>query len=507
MCKSFYLPRIFNTIFYTIFAEQPDTTDKTILNDSIYALNHIFSYPLLSNSPCLVFIIRVLVLLITLLVLFTIFQHIRNMHIIKKNELELRTINNTISIGVIVLEWSPSKIRISYANDGIYKMVQYSKKEFDALNSNDALSLVHPDDVTILQELIELFKNSKDQLSIKIRLRRKDLIYLDVLVNGTFITGKNKTTQIYCAVIDISYQEKILRQYWQEQSRNRLFLENSHDMYFEIKLLTGEVYISPQIEKEFGRLMPGIYKNENFFDSWRIDSSDKDLFLQTAHNVTANKKRSEIKIKLLKNDGAPLWCLVLMHPIFGQEGLTQILGRIEDIDADEREKQAMLQKAQKDTLTGLYRKEPFIEIAQAYLNVPHAEKSALIFIDLDSFKMVNDMFGHLRGDKVLIEVSEKLQIIFSNYDIISRFGGDEFCILVKEIPLNTLKKKLEWTIEKLHSTYTDGEKTVTVSASIGIAYTSDCGTNILTLMQCADKALYQAKRKGKNTFAFFNNAH
>ena len=130
-------------------------------------------------------------------------------------------------------------------------------------------------------------------------------------------------------------------------------------------------------------------------------------------------------------------------PVVEKDTVTQIIGRIENIDKDEKERKKILHQTQIDSLTGLYRKEIFASLAQKYLDMPHQKKSAMVFIDLDNFKKVNDTFGHLTGDEILTKVASKLQVIFSNYDIISRFGGDEFCILVKEIPLATLEEKLK----------------------------------------------------------------
>lgn len=129
---------------------------------------------------------------------------------------------------------------------------------------------------------------------------------------------------------------------------------------------------------------------------------------------------------------------------------------------------------------------------------------ALLYLDLDNFKRVNDLFGHLIGDKLLVVVSEKLRHIFHTKDQIARLGGDEFCILIDDIEnhsqicdianilINSLSGKM--IIEKYD---------ISISASIGISVYPDDGSTFLTLINKADIALYHAKSSGKSCFVFY----
>lgn len=423
----------------------------------------------------------------------------------RKTSKKLGDITNKINIGMAVLSYSNKTLKLLCANDGFYNLVQYSKSELDKLYKTKNFSLLSTDDMNIVNEIMVLFKDTQNHVSVKLKIQRKDLIYIDVLATGVIEQNKDNT-YIYCGITDISYQEKTTRQLRHVQNRYKLFLEISHDMYFDINPLTGEIFASKLLKQEFKNLIPEVYSDKTFFKLWNTADEDKELFLHTIQQCQIQKERKEIKIRLINSRNERRWCLLSIRPIFEKETLIQILGRIEDIDDEEKEKAEILLKAQTDTLTGLFRKGTFLEKAQEYLDTPHAGKSALIFIDLDNFKTINDTLGHIIGDKVLKDVSEKLQIIFSNYDIISRFGGDEFCVLVKEIPQKTLEEKLKWMLEKLRCDYSNGEKKVTTSVSIGIAHSPDYGTNITFLMQCADKALYKAKSSGKNSFVFFSNS-
>ena len=124
-------------------------------------------------------------------------------------------------------------------------------------------------------------------------------------------------------------------------------------------------------------------------------------------------------------------------------------------------------------------------------------------MDLDHFKEINDTMGHLMGDQVLQETAQILRKHFVQVDYLGRFGGDEFCVLLKSIPEATLQDRLFWLLKKLKRTFSQGGKQVSISGSIGYARINDVGTDYKALLDAADKALYQAKDKGRDQFAAY----
>lgn len=168
--------------------------------------------------------------------------------------------------------------------------------------------------------------------------------------------------------------------------------------------------------------------------------------------------------------------------------------------AAEREKEILLEQTKKDLVTGLYTKPAFLEFTKQYREDCPEEPFALVFLDLDHFKEVNDTLGHLAGDRVLIDVAQRLQTSFSNKDIVSRFGGDEFCVLVKAIPKKTMRNRLEFLLRVLNETYSNGTKKVRISASIGVVYCEQTELSEPKLLEQADEALYKAKKAGRNRY-------
>jgi len=148
----------------------------------------------------------------------------------------------------------------------------------------------------------------------------------------------------------------------------------------------------------------------------------------------------------------------------------------------------------KDPLTKLYNRNYLEDYAEKIFNRIKRHKNselALIFIDLDNFKQVNDIYGHEAGDKVLKEVSKILQEIFRKYDIVVRYGGDEFLILIEDLNFNEenirnlldeMVKRIEQSLEKFK-----------ISASYGIAIAPREADNLKDLIFLADERMYKQK--------------
>lgn len=226
-----------------------------------------------------------------------------------------------------------------------------------------------------------------------------------------------------------------------------------------------------------------------------------------------SKGKTEIPEETLSyyDDGSVRWSRItarlIMNPSNGDlEGIIYGMDISDErkykekIAEVELEKSLVEAKSMQDILTGVFNKTAFEEIANDYIRVYPKQSFAVIFIDLDNFKAVNDNLGHLFGDKVIIEIADELQSIFSNRDIISRFGGDEFCILIKNIAFDNLLDKLDITLKRLLKTYSDNQKEVKVSASIGVAYCEGSTESIIPWIEKSDMALYQAKRNGRNQY-------
>ncbi|WP_144211454.1 sensor domain-containing diguanylate cyclase [Shewanella donghaensis] len=164
--------------------------------------------------------------------------------------------------------------------------------------------------------------------------------------------------------------------------------------------------------------------------------------------------------------------------------------------------------AQHDNLTGLPNRGFFMErLSQAVKHIRRHknEQCALLFIDLDGFKKINDTWGHLKGDRFLVETSNRLKICIRNNDTLARLGGDEFVILLDSISRKQDAKDVcERILKAIAQPFLVAEQQVISGASIGVAYSSKtvCD-NSESILRNADTAMYQAKAKGKGCYVVF----
>lgn len=174
------------------------------------------------------------------------------------------------------------------------------------------------------------------------------------------------------------------------------------------------------------------------------------------------------------------------------------------VSVKEREKTLNF-KSEHDLLTGLFNKMTTAHLINQFLIEEFSQDEpnthALFFIDLDNFKPINDILGHDYGDRVLIEFADRLRAFFRSNDILGRVGGDEFVVLVKNMPNRELaEKRAEEACEALRKTYYEQDREFVISASIGVCFFSAHGSNFDELSKSADQAMYIAKRGGKDSF-------
>ncbi|MCK5697445.1 MAG: diguanylate cyclase [Gammaproteobacteria bacterium] len=205
-------------------------------------------------------------------------------------------------------------------------------------------------------------------------------------------------------------------------------------------------------------------------------------------------------------DGHFYWERLLITPIINKTGeITHYLGSMEDITQIKKYEKKLIEQASHDSLTGLpnrFLAEERLNQAVSGLN----EQGAILFIDLDEFKKVNDTLGHHAGDELLKKVASEMLLAVRKNDTVARLGGDEFLIILNHIhqhhEIEVIAKKI---ITLASQEFIINKQSVLVSASIGIAQFPDDDSNADHLMSKADSAMYIAKNQGKNCFHFFSS--
>lgn len=214
-------------------------------------------------------------------------------------------------------------------------------------------------------------------------------------------------------------------------------------------------------------------------------------------STVADKGKWSGEIRMLHKDGHIGWVESMCVPIYDEEG--QILGALginRDITERKTETARLEHLAHYDQLTNVPNRYLLLDrlshlITQSERN---EYRFALLFIDIDKFKLINDTQGHIFGDQVLKEVAVRLSNAIRNSDTLARFGGDEFIILLENILDKNIAATMTKTIIKaLKQDFIIENKIVDISCSVGVAIFPDDGNTTDTLITTADKGMYQSK--------------
>ena len=174
-----------------------------------------------------------------------------------------------------------------------------------------------------------------------------------------------------------------------------------------------------------------------------------------------------------------------------------------NIDEEKRRELQIEKKAQVDEMTGFLSKKTTERlIDEQLLETPDKQFGFFIF-DIDNFKQANDQFGHAFGDACIKEFTRIIKTSFRETDLLGRLGGDEFAAFIPVSSEDWVEEKATELSQSLHTVYSDGANSWEMSASIGIALTSTSIHSFDTLYKSADSALYEAKKRGKNSYTIY----
>jgi len=237
----------------------------------------------------------------------------------------------------------------------------------------------------------------------------------------------------------------------------------------------------------------------------RAAFADEQQIIATGQPVAAKVEEETF------SDRASTWASTTKMPL--RDGNGQIIGTFgisRDITAQVRAEKALAYQALHDPLTGLANRVVLMDrLAQALVGMErHRSRLAVLFVDLDNFKEINDAFGHDAGDLVLTEIGRRLTSIARRPDTVARMGGDEFVILCPELDQHTdpgsIGRRVVCTIA---APYIDNGRNLTVTCSVGIAVTSDPATEPDRMIRDADVTMFEAKRDGRNRHHVYRPGH
>ena len=205
-------------------------------------------------------------------------------------------------------------------------------------------------------------------------------------------------------------------------------------------------------------------------------------------------------------EGRERWVELRCHLMRLEDG-GDVYAYLYVIDIDERKRRELhlADQAQRDALTGLLNRQTASrQLPEAFAStVKEGRTGAFVIVDLDDFKLVNDLHGHLCGDRVLSGIGQHLRAAFRKNDVICRWGGDEFIIYCDDISHDDIARRVRALCDDRWETDAAPGKAIALTVSAGIAMVPEHGTRFTAVYERADAALYQAKAEGKARYRVY----
>jgi len=392
-------------------------------------------------------------------------------------------------------------------NAGAEKMYGYLAGEAIGKSVRMLVPIERPDE---LPELLKRLKRGETIDHFETVWVRKDgkevLIELTVSpIRDTLeaIVGASTITR------DISARKAAEKQLVQMEGKYRGLLEAAPDAMVVVNQCGEIVLLNLQAEKQFGyrrdELVGRKVKNiipEGFAERLIADGT------RTAEEALAQQIGTGIELYGRRKDGSTFPIEIMLSPLESAEGIL-VTAAIRNVSAARAMSVQMAHSAQHDFLTGLPNRTLVNDrVSQAIAFAQrHTKKVAVLFLDLDGFKHINDSLGHPIGDKLLQSVANRLTNCVRGSDTVSRQGGDEFVVLLSELERSedaALKaRKLLRAVAEVHSI---DQNDLHITASIGVSVYPDDGLDAETLIKNADTAMYQAKENGHQSYKCFKLA-
>lgn len=459
----------------------------------------------ITDNPALLLTLIIIITCLCIIgVIIFLLYRLQNEKKVTRAALELKKITNSIRAGLVhfILEDS---CRILYASNGFYEVLGYDKNTAKQENKNSLLDFINQGDSSFVQDITSQLGN--ETIRTEVWISTKDGSKLYMLMNGNCTKGKDGKHTLSVVFVDISELKRMQDINLLEGERYRVATELSNDVLFEYHIKSDEMIHTEKYRELVGTnpVISGYNKTREKRKDI-IHPDDWGIYLQLGQQLKEGKSNIEVQFRIKNRLGEYIWCQILGKTIYDDyKKPVRVIGKMVNVDTQKREVEALEYKATRDPLTGVYNKEITIKKIDKFITGNNSGMHMLMFIDFDDFKKVNDHFGHLQGDKVLIFIINKIKEVFSEGEIIGRIGGDEFVVFAGNIScVEEAIERAKVLRQALDTTYIYENNTIPISGSIGVSIYPEDGLHYEQLMDRADQALYRVKKQGKNNYLLYS---
>lgn len=391
---------------------------------------------------------------------------------------------------------------IRFANAAIAELVE--APDADLLIGRLSSDFVHPLDRARssqrIQQVARPEQAGRPNKSSEFRIRTLQGNLRMVLISSVAIDWHGAPAVLMCG-LDMTHHSEIEDQLRESEQNYRRLFENMQDVYYRTDAQGVVQHVGPGVRRVLGYEPHEI--EGRTAESYYPQSSDRDAFKAA---IVEKGEVSDFPGQMVRRDGTVIDISISSHALYDHAGnFAGVEGIYRDVTQRKNLERELQRLATTDMLTGMANRRAFLERAEsAYAHsLGSGEPLTLLMLDLDHFKTINDRFGHLEGDRALVEFARAARSQLRATDVVGRLGGEEFGVL---LPLTSMDEGMEVARRILESVRAlelrdETGQAYALTASLGISTFHTADRSVRDLLDRADQALYRAKHQGRNQIA------
>ncbi len=423
-------------------------------------------------------------------------------HLASKHR-ELRALTDNV-IGGVLKSDTDVDFTLDYMSSGYLDLMGYTREAFAERFQDKLLNTILEEDRDKVREGIRTQILYGDTIELEYRSLTREGRLVWFYYKGRLVRDGDRLW-CYAIAFDATGQHALMEREKLANERYRFIMDQHAIIIFEWDIREDRLSASARWLELLGK--EGCLFRGDAALITHVHPDDRPGVEDLFHRLAGGQDKGVSEARITSPDAhRAVWYRIEASTLFGQSGEpVRVMGLLIDIDMQKTLELSLRDRAERDSATGLYNKATARRLAERLIagkdGEPHA--CALLLLDLDDFKSVNDTLGHAAGDTVIVRIAAVLQRNFRHSDIVGRIGGDEFMVCVPDLSSRReIAGKAAALLREIEHAFVDFE--MDVSASIGIALVPGDDAAFAGLYRKADEALYHSKHRGKNRFSFYD---
>lgn len=427
---------------------------------------------------------------------------------LKDSSYELETLMTNIPGGICVFEYDNGKMNIQYANEEYFVLNGFTSEYFYMIGDTDISRFIEEKQYPDFRKALEESLDDSSSFEFEYRVNRMDGMDVYVSMKAKVFRYRGEIPVFYSVIWDTTERKQMENQLYLQSERYKAIEENMDELPFDYVISTDTLIVSKILWTR-----PGL-GNRIYDFCKQIDATDfihpdsKQIFKDNIERASKEKCNGEFEFQgKFREDNQYHWYIMHYTTVIDESGKPErIVGRVNAYDEEKKKQEEIERRLMNDDMTGLYNKTACEKIVSEMLETD-SPSGALLVLDIDNFKLINDTFGHTFGDTVIENFANDIKEAVPEGVVVGRIGGDEFLIYMPDMPKPKAVETANNICALVKKTYVGEQVQLpdNVGCSIGIAIIPDDGTKFATVFDKADLAMYYSKSKGKNCYSIYDS--